>query len=865
MNMTRLFRNAGKALLQQRYSPRRFLWRLPAADAVVALTFDDGPDPVHTPAVLDLLASHGIKATFFVIGEKVQKHPGLIRRMVAEGHGIGGHTWSHREIIRQPPLELAADLHLCRQVIHNISGVDTTLFRPPKGLVDLASIHQVCKLGYCLVHWTKTYGDYRRDGAELLIARFRKDPPVARDIVLLHDHNKDTIAALSTQIPEWLADGIMFDKIPATDGRAARPPQNRHFIPSRMKSDMEKEVENLPGPAPTSDRINMMPALVVLIVVVIASLMLAPVRKWISVQVPLRWKVHLNGFRFDYNTDYKVRIRMADGIELASTLYLPRNRSGKIASIFVRHPYDRLSYGEGLNAAEFFARHGYAVVVQDIRGKFASQGEFMPYRSGASDGAATLDWIARQPWSNGRVGTFGCSALGELQFVLAEVTHPAHVAMIPLGAGGAVGSAGGRYSYFGLYEGGVFQLASGFGWFLDNGAKDPGAPPAPKGVDIATALQGLPLADLVKRIRPAPNGFDEFVRTPLTDSSWRTLGYVSNSDLPTIPALVINTWGDQTVGDALSLAEQIRKISPEIARNQHVVIAPGKHCNNEEAGLSGQFGDLEVKGAAQPYNDWYLRWFDYWLRGQGNGLSDLPPYLYYVIGESRWLTASTWPPEGVRMERWHLDSGGRANGRRGDGVLSREPPHFPSYDEFRYDPMNPVPSRGGPLCCSGNSADRTGPVDQRDVEARDDVLVYTSAALQENLRIAGTLQAVLNVSSSARDTDFIARLVHVWPDGRATNIQEGALRARYRNGIERPLLLEPGKRVNLMIDMRSIAYFVPKGHRLRLHVTSSSFPRLERNLNTGGRNYDESAGVIAVNRVYHDRQAPSYLELSVLP
>ena len=602
-----------------------------------------------------------------------------------------------------------------------------------------------------------------------------------------------------------------------------------------------------------------------LIAVALASLTLSPVRDWARAQVPLRWKVHLNGFRFGYETDYSIRTRMADGIELASTLYLPRNRSEKLGTIFVRHPYDRLAYSEGLNAADFFARHGFAVMVQDIRGKVASQGEFVPYRSGASDGATTLDWIIRQPWSNGRVGTFGCSALGELQFVLAKARHPAHVAMLPLGAGGAVGSAGGRYSYFGLFEGGIFQLASGFGWFLEHGAKDPRAPPAAKQIDLPVALKGLPLVDLVKKIHPAPNGFNEFVSTPLTDPWWQALGYVSDANLPTIPALVINTWGDQTVGDTLSLAEQVRKISPDVARNQHVIIAPGKHCNSEEAGLSGQFGELEVKDATQPYKDWYLRWFDYWLHGKGTGLADLPTYLYYVIGEHRWLSAPTWPPEGARIEHWYLDSGGHANSNRGDGILTRELPQTSSHDEFRYDPMNPVPSRGGPLCCSGNPANEAGPADQREVEKREDVLVFTSSALHEPIRIAGPLRATLIVSSSARDTDFVARLVHVWPDGRATNIQEGALRARYRNGIDRPSLLEPGQRVELTIDMRSIAYFVPKGHRLRLHVTSSSFPRLERNLNTGGRNYDETIGVIAVTRVYHDDKARSYVTLPVLP
>ena len=595
---------------------------------------------------------------------------------------------------------------------------------------------------------------------------------------------------------------------------------------------------------------------------VLGSLALTPVREFVRSLVPLRLIEDLNGFRFGYDIDYNVRIRMDDGIELAATLYLPRNKSEKQATVFIRHPYDRLAYG---HPASYFARNGFAVVIQDVRGKYASGGEFIPYKSGMRDGAATLDWIISQPWSNGKVGTFGCSALGELQYVLAKAQHPAHVALVPQGAGGAIGSAGGKYGYFGLFEGGVFQLASGFGWFLENGSKDPRAPPPPKKVDIGAALRSLPVADLVKRIRPAPNSYEEFIRTPLTDPWWQTLGYLSDADLPKIPALVINTWGDQTVGDTLSMTEQVRKISPEIARHQHVIIAPGSHCQEETIGHSGRFGDLNVSGAAQPYWDWYLRWFDYWLRGQGNGLSDLPPYLYYVIGENRWLTAASWPPEQARIERWYLNSGGRANSRRGDGTLGRHLSLASAPDQFSYDPQNPVPSRGGPLCCSGNPAARSGPVDQRDVEEREDVLVYTSPVLDESMRIAGPLRAILNISSSARDTDFIARLAHVWPDGRSTNIQEGALRARYRRGIDKPDFLQPGLPAKLTVDMRAIAYLVPKGHRLRLHVTSSSFPRLERNLNTGGRNYDETIGLVAVNRVFHDEQLPSFVELPVLP
>jgi len=211
--MTLSLRNIGKTVLQQFYTPNRFLWLLPAAQPAVALTFDDGPDPVHTPAVLDLLASHGIKATFFLIGEKVQQHPELVRRMAAEGHAIGGHTWSHQEIVSLPQAELASQLTRCRDAIREASGVDTVLFRPPRGRVNLPSIHRVCRMGYCLVHWSKTYSDYQRDGVSRLVGRFRRDRPVARDIVLLHDHNADTVAALTTLIPEWKANGTEFVKL----------------------------------------------------------------------------------------------------------------------------------------------------------------------------------------------------------------------------------------------------------------------------------------------------------------------------------------------------------------------------------------------------------------------------------------------------------------------------------------------------------------------------------------------------------------------------------------------------------------------------------------------------------------------------
>lgn len=605
---------------------------------------------------------------------------------------------------------------------------------------------------------------------------------------------------------------------------------------------------------------------VVLVCAVLLGLPFVPtVRHAIGSVLPPYWVQQINGLRFGYRVDHDVKIAMADGVKLAVSLYLPRNPKGNVGTILVRQPYSRMSYGEGLNAAKFFASHGYAVLIQDIRGKFDSGGEFIPYRSGTADGVDTLDWIVRQAWSNGRVGTWGCSGLGELQFVLARARHPAHSAMVAMGAGGAVGSLDGRYAYFGLFEGGIFQLASGFGWFLEHGAKTPGAARS-HSIDMASALRGLPLADLVRRIDPAPNGYEDFVRTPLADPWWKTLDYVSASDLMTTPSLTINTWGDQTIDETLALSEYVRRTAPlESAGHQKVVIGPGTHCQHEETGLDGKFGDLQVQGAAQPYFDWYLKWFDYWLYDKGSGLAELPPYLYYMLGEHQWLTSTQWPPQEARNRRWYLTSDGHANSRRGNGKLTTTREDSIGFDEYRYDPLNPVPSRGGPVCCTGNPADRAGPVDQRDVEQRDDVLVYTSPPLDQALRIAGPLTAKLTVSSSAKDTDFVARLVHVRPDGTATNIQEGALRARFRNGIDRPMPMEPGQTTEISIRMRSIAYSIPAGHRLRLHVASSSFPRLARNLNTGGDTAEETTAIIAVNRVHHDPQHPSSVEIYILP
>lgn len=582
--------------------------------------------------------------------------------------------------------------------------------------------------------------------------------------------------------------------------------------------------------------------------------------------VPLHWRTDARALLTGISVQHDLRLRMRDGTELASSLYLPRAGKQPRGTVLVRLPYDRLAYAEGLNAGLFFARHGYAVLVQDLRGTGASGGELLPWQHAMEDGVDTLDWIVRQPWSNGKVGSYGCSALGEVQLALARARHPAHRAMIPMGAGGMLGSLGGDHPHYGWFEGGVFALASGFGWFLDHGARSSEVPP-PAALDRLQALEGLPVAELLKRHRPGPNAFDWFMTTPLLDPRWRELGYVDETDRFSTPALIINSWGDQTVEETLLMAEHARR-QAAVGVPQHVVIAPGNHCNFEENAAQGRYGELEIPNAQQPYREWYLKWFDHWLLGKGDGLAQMPPYLYYMLGEGGWHTADAWPPPQARPQRWYLGGKGRANGSMGDGAGTLAPgraPEIAGADSYVYDPDNPVPSVGGAICCTGDPAQRPGPADQRPIERREDVLLYTSEPLEAPLQIAGRLKAQLHIASSAPDTDFIARLVHVWPDGRATTIQEGVLRARYRDGYASPHPLPREEPQQISIDMRSIAYRLPAGHRLRLHITSSSFPRLERNRNTGRANLNEVGVLLARNQVFHGGERASYIELPILP
>ncbi|MEY8120854.1 CocE/NonD family hydrolase, partial [Falsihalocynthiibacter sp. BN13B15] len=467
-----------------------------------------------------------------------------------------------------------------------------------------------------------------------------------------------------------------------------------------------------------------------------------------------------------------------------------------------------------------------------------------------SDGVATFDLITAQPWSNGRVGTLGCSALGEAQLMLAAQAHPAHRAMVPIAAGGAIGSLDGSHSYFSTFEGGVFGLATGAGWFGEQGGKTParsGAIPT----DPARALPHLPLIDVVRQMRSDSTDYEAFLMSFENSDFWRNAGYVTGAEPFATPALFIDTWHDPGIRSTLQLAQAVAQKAVET----RTIIAAGTHCGYLGSDQDTLVGDLAVEFEV-PFGfvETIISFLSQHL-ADGPAL-ELPELSYFSLVENKWRGASDWPPKGAEEVSFYLSEG--------QVLDSQHPTEETQAWQFRSDPMNPVPSVGGALCCTGDPDALEGPVFQNSIEGRDDLLLFTSAPLKNLLLLAGPIRATLQVSADVLDTDLVLRLTDVDPQGRSLLLQEGALRMRYRAGVEHPELMEPGQTYGVTIEMRDIAYLLRAGHRLRLHVAGSSFPRLERNLNTGGANWDETQGISANITIHSDAARPSSVTVYVL-
>ena len=591
---------------------------------------------------------------------------------------------------------------------------------------------------------------------------------------------------------------------------------------------------------------------------------------------------------FEVRLDPTHMVPMRDGVRLATDFYFPEGADEPLPVIQIRTPYGKLPHRGPNSAARWFASHGFAVAVQDMRGRFQSEGEYFVSRDDRRDGYDMVSWLAEQPWSNGRIGTYGCSYLGENQMQLAATRNPHHAAALPQAAGGSL-------RYFGVVFGGATELAASLGWFRGAGTKvfyrvPPGTPrevvlqveeminpaPVPGELDFQEAWRTLPYIDMLKAAGAPPTDFEAFVSHEPGDPWWDHIGYVTPDDRFDVPALHVNSWYDLGVSETLKLFNLLsdNAESDRARNNQFAIISPTDHCTSERATSHTVVGERDLGDARLDYWNIYLRWFDHWLRDPDErdlderdpGDFDMPRLQYYLMGANEWRTADSWPVEGTEFRPMYLHSGGNANTRHGDGRLAWDAPNTDQpADVFTYDPDDPVPTIGGPVCCTGTADAPAGGFDQSAVEDRDDVLVYTSEPLAEALEVTGPIELVLHVSSDARDTDFVAKLVDVQPDGTPINVQEGILRARYREGYGRKVWMDEGEIHELRIDLQATANLFLPSHRIRLEVTSSSFPRWDRNLNTGGNNYDETEWVVARNSVHHAPGRASHVVLPVVP
>lgn len=575
-------------------------------------------------------------------------------------------------------------------------------------------------------------------------------------------------------------------------------------------------------------------------------------------------------------TEFSHFAAMRDGVRLSADFYFPADLPGPFPTVLIRTPYNKKTFRLEGGVARWWAGHGYAVVVQDVRGKYESDGLFTTSANDRADGYDTMTWVAGQPWTTGRIGTYGCSYQGENQAQLAAMRHPNHAAAIPQAAGGVM-------TYFGAWNGGAIELVSLVNWYRTAGIKrhpklSSGLPRdeflayAPyfdfgvqvPDVPVRTLADMLPIASITEVVGSPPNDWRDFVSHPPGDPFWKAFGYIEPSDSFNVPALHVNSWYDPAPRWTVDLFNQMRThaTGPAGRDNQFLIMSPAPHCGSERgAAERTTVGQRDLGDTRFDWFGTYLRWFDHWLKGADNGVTSMPKVQYYAMGRNRWQSASSFPF--ADPTPFYLRSGGRANSRFGSGTLSAVKPGNEPADRFVYDPGSPVPSKAGPICCTFSN-EPAGPVDQRDIEARNDVLVYTSEPFDAATEMTGPVSAVLYVSSSARDTDFTVKILDVLPDGTAFNLQEGIRRARYRDGYPAPVFMEPGGIYRVEVDLQATSNVFLPGHRVRVEVSSSNFPRFDRNMNTGGVNWEESAWVVATNTVHHSSRFPSHVLLPLV-
>jgi uncharacterized protein len=595
----------------------------------------------------------------------------------------------------------------------------------------------------------------------------------------------------------------------------------------------------------------------------------------------------------------KVMVPMRDGKRMAADIYRPKDTSKKYPIIFVRTPYNfnfwdvRNGLPRDMSAELDAVKRGYIYVEMNERGHFFSEGNYDILGAPLSDGSDAISWMTARPWSNGKVGTIGCSSTAEWQLGVAAQGTSGFTTMIPQGFGAGVGRVAPYYEQGNWYRGGAVQMLFIAWLYGEQNQVRPMFPPntsqedlikasrlfdlAPQmpPVDWAKALRFLPEQDIIKEVKGPTGIFADrmevstggaMIKRKPNDNDWYRGGLWNDGMKINIPGFWFMSWYDVSVGPNLAAYNFVRKTaSPDIANQQYAVIAPTLHCSYKRATENTVVGERNMGDARLNYDELTYGWFDHFLKGENNGiLEKMPKVRYFTMGLNKWQTADTWPPAGAQPMTFYLSSAGKANTLKGDGALTTAAPSADAPDSFSYDPMDPVPSYGGNVCCTGNAVNG-GAFDQRRMEERPDILVYTSEPLKDGIEASGPIEVNLYVGSDAKDTDFTVKLIDVQPDGTAYNLDETIQRARYRNGYDKPLAwMEAGKVYKIAFQPLTTSNYFGAGHRVRIEVSSSNFPRFDRNMNTGGNNYDEPKGVVAHNSVHHSSQYASTVTLTVV-
>ena len=585
--------------------------------------------------------------------------------------------------------------------------------------------------------------------------------------------------------------------------------------------------------------------------------------------------------------DQKVMMPMRDGIRLATDIYRPKGE-GKYPIVFSRTPYNFNTWVDGkmgtgqLQAAYEAVSRGYVYVVQNERGRFFSEGEWDILGTPITDGYDALEWMSKQKWSNGKVGLIGCSSTAEWQMAVASQNHPALAAMVAQGFGAGVGRVGKFMEQGNWYRGGAQQML--FTSWLYGTQHDKMAPILPKGiqqndllriqkfydmapempkVDWALGLKHLPVQDIIKNAQGADGIYEKMIVRKPNDPAWFNGGLYHDNMSLEVPAYWFVSWYDVSSAPNIALFNQVRNAakSKNVADNQYLVIAPVLHCSYKRATENTIVGERSVGDARLNYDELTWGWFDMLLKGDQNDFKATQPRVrYYTMGSNKWQQAESFPLPNTEIKDFFLSSAGKANTRNGDGALLLTPPSKDNPDAFMYDPMNPVGSYGGNVCCTGNAV-QGGSFDQSQMELRNDILVYTSEKLVEGVEITGFIESTLFVSSTGLDTDVTIKLIDVYPDGKAYNLDETIQRLRYRDGYDKEVFMEKNKVYKVDLTPMVTSNYFPAGHKIRIEVSSSNFPRFDRNLNTGGNNYDEAKGIVVENKIHHSKQYPSVIKL----